>query len=62
MFAEDVKDPYYNGMVLLLGLATEYEDVVHVNDYNSPIYEFLEDVIHNCLECHWAVSEAEEND
>src|SRR5882724_7139441 len=35
---------HYNGMVLLLGLATKYEDVVHVNDYESLVYEFLEDV------------------
>jgi len=57
-----VEDPYYNGMVLLLGLAAKYEDVVHVNNYNSLAYEFSEDVVHHCLECHQAVSEAEAHD
>ena len=32
MPAEDIQDPYYDDMVLLLGLATEDEDVVYVND------------------------------
>jgi len=62
MLAEDVEDPYYNGMMLLLGLAAEDEDVIHVNNHNSFIYEFSEDVIHHHLECHQAVSEAEEHD
>ena len=56
-----VEDPYYNGMVLLLGLAAKYEDVVHVNNHDSLVYEFLEDVIHHHLECLWAVSEAKEH-
>ena len=34
MSVEDVEDPYYNGMVLLLGLATKYENVDHVNNYD----------------------------
>ena len=62
MLAEDVKDPYYNCVMFLLGLAAKDEDVVHVNDHNSFINEFSEDVIYHCLECHWAVSEAKEHD
>ena len=62
MPAEDIEDPYYNGTMLLLSLSTEDEDVVHVNNHNPFIYEFLEDVIHHCLECRWAASEAEEHD
>jgi len=50
MLVEDVKDPYYNGVMLLLGLATKEEDVILVNDYESLVYEFLEEVIHHCLE------------
>ena len=40
MLVEDVKDPYYNGVILLLGLATKYEDVIHVNNHDSFVYEF----------------------
>jgi len=29
MLVEDVKDPFYNGVAVLLGLAAEDEDVVH---------------------------------
>src|SRR5882724_12377161 len=50
MSAEDVQDLYHNGMVFLLCLATENEDVVHVDDYNSFINEFSEDVVHHHLE------------
>jgi len=57
MSVEDVEDPYYNGMVLLLGLPTEYEDVIHINNYDSLVNEFSEDLIHHCLEHLWAVSE-----
>jgi len=35
MFVEDVQDPYYDGMVFLFCLATEDEDVMHVDDHNS---------------------------
>ena len=62
MFAEDIEDLNYNGMMLLLSLATEDEDVIHANDHDSFIYEFSEDVIHHCLEHLWAVSEAKEYD
>jgi len=62
MLVEDVEDPYYNGVMLLLGLATEDEDVIHVNDHDSFVDEFSEDVIHHHLECHWAISEAQEHD
>jgi len=62
MLDEDVKDPYYDGVMLLLGLATEGEDVILVNDHDSFVYEFSEDIIHHHLKCHWAVSEAEEHD
>jgi len=61
MLAEDVKDQSYNGIMLFLGLATKYEDVVHVNDHDSFVYEFSEDVIHHHLEC-CQVSEAKEHD
>ena len=57
MLAEDVKNMHYNGVVLLLGLATEDEDVVHVDDHDSFVDNLLEDVVHNCLECHWVVCE-----
>ena len=49
-------------MVLLFGLATKDEDVVHVYDYDSLIYKFLEDVIHHFLECCQAISETKEHD
>src|SRR5882672_6862829 len=49
-------------MVFLLQLATEYEDVVHVDDHDSFIDELSEDVIHHHLECRQAVSETKEND
>jgi len=62
MLAENVKDLHYNGVVLLLGLVTKDEDVIHVDDHNPFIYELLEDVIHHHLECRWAVSETEEHD
>src|SRR5882672_445328 len=61
MFVEDVQDPYYDCMVFLLGLASKDEDVIHVDDHNSFIDELLEDVIHHCLELHWAVSETKEH-
>ena len=35
MLVEDVEDPYYNGVMLLLGLAAEGEGVVLVNNYDS---------------------------
>src|SRR5882724_6615156 len=62
MLVEDIEDLYYNGVMLLLSLAAKDEDVIHVNNHNSFIYEFSEDVIHHHLECHQAVSEAEEHD
>src|SRR5882724_5466058 len=62
MSEEDVQDPYHNGMVFLLCLATENEDIVHVDDYNSFIDELSEDVIHHHLECCQAVSETKEHD
>src|SRR5882724_8964012 len=37
-------------MVFLLRLATEPEDVVHVDDYNSFINELSEDVVHHHLD------------
>src|SRR5882724_2928277 len=58
----DVKDSHYNFVVLFLGLAAEDEDVVHVDGHYSLIDEFLEDVIHHCLECGGTVCEAEEHD
>src|SRR5882672_8826494 len=62
MSAEDVQDPYYNGMVFLFCLTTEDEDVVHVDDYDSFVDELLENVVHHHLECHRAVSETKEHD
>src|SRR5882724_11450323 len=59
MLVEDIENPYYNGVMLLLSLATEDEDVIHVNNHDSFISE---DVVHHHLEHHWAVSEAEEHD
>ena len=61
MLSEDVEDPYYNGVVLLLGLGAKDEDVVHVDDHNF-IYEFMENFVHHCQECLWAVSETKEHD
>ena len=43
MLVEDIKDLYYNGVMWLLSLATEDEDVIHVNNHDSFIYEFSED-------------------
>ena len=62
MSAEDDQHPYHNGMVFLLCLATKDEDVIHVDDYNSFINEFSEDVIHHRLEHRRAVSETKEHD
>src|SRR5882724_4548632 len=62
MSVEDVQDPYHNGMVFLLCLATKNEDVVHVDDYNSFVDELSEDVIHHRLEHRQAVSETKEHD
>ena len=62
MFAEDVKDSYYNGVVFLFCLAAEDEDVVHVDDHDSFVDELLEDVVHHCLEHHQAVSETKRHD
>ena len=52
VFMEDVGDSYYNPMMLFFGLAAKDEDVVHVYDYDSLIYELSEDVVHHHLECH----------
>jgi len=58
--SEDVED--HDGVVLLFGLATEDEDVIHVDEHNSFIYELSDDVIDNCLESSWAVSETKDHD
>jgi len=55
-----LRTAYYNGIMLLLGLATEVR-CCHVNDYDSLINEFLEDLIHHCLEIS-SYSEAKEHD
>jgi len=47
---------------LLLGLAAKDEDIVHVDDHNSFVYEFSEDVIHHHLECFQTVSETKEHE
>jgi len=57
MSAEDVQDPYYDGMVLLFCLTAKDEDFIHVDDYDSFVNELSEDVIHHCLEHRWTVSE-----
>src|SRR5882724_9929854 len=44
ILVENVENQYYNGVMLLLGLSAEDEDVVHVNNHESFIYEFSEDV------------------
>src|SRR5882724_11500777 len=59
---EDVKDTYHNHMVLFFGLTAKNKYVIHVDGHNSLIYEFLEDVVHNCLKGHGTVHEAEEHD
>src|SRR5882724_5346400 len=59
---EDVKDSHYNFVVLFPGLAAKYEDVVHIDGHYSFVDEFLEDVVHHCLECGRTVREAEEHD
>src|SRR5882724_12044105 len=59
---EDVKDSHYNFMVLFPCLATENEDVIHIDGHYSFINEFLEDVIHHHLECGRTVCEAKEHD
>ena len=41
--------------------AAKDEDVIHVYDYDSLIYEFSEDVIHHCLEHFWAIIETKEH-
>jgi len=33
------------------------EEVIHVDNHDSLINEFFEDVIQHCLECHWTVGE-----
>ena len=62
MLTEDVEDSHYNFVMLFPGLAAEDEDVVHVDGHYSLIDEFLEDVVHHCLECGRTVHEAEEHD
>jgi len=47
--------------MLFLGSA-EDEDVIHVDNHDSLIDEFLEDVVHHHLECCWTISETEEHD
>ena len=47
---EDVEDSHYNFVVLFPGLAAEDEDVVHVDGDHPLIDEFLEEVVHHCLE------------
>jgi len=38
---KDVKDLYYDGVVLLFCLATEDEDVIHVDSHNPFVDEVL---------------------
>src|SRR5882724_5617306 len=49
-------------MVLFLCLAAKDEDVIHIDGHYSFVDEFLEDVIHHCLECGRTVREAKEHD
>src|SRR5882724_5666437 len=62
MLTEDVEDSHYNSMVLLPGLATKDEDVVHIDGHYSLVDEFFENVVHHRLECGGTVHEAEEHD
>src|SRR5882724_9362718 len=48
-------------MVVLLGFA-EDENVIHVHDYHSLIYEFFEYVIHHFLEHFQTVCGTKEHD
>ena len=47
--------------MLFFGSA-ENEDVVYVDNHDTLIYEFLEDVIHHCLKGRKTVHEAKEHD
>jgi len=50
VLTEDVKESYYNIMMLFFSLTAENEDVVHVDGHNPLIDELFEDVIHHHLE------------
>jgi len=47
---EDVKDSYYDLMMLFFSLTTKDEDVIHVDGHYTFINELFEDVIHHHLE------------
>jgi len=50
VLAEDVKDSYYNLVMLFFSLTAENKDVVHVDGHYPFVNELFEDVIHHCLE------------
>ena len=47
---ENVKDSYYDLMMLFFSLSTENEAVIHVDGHYPLIDELFEDDIHHCLE------------
>src|ERR1700742_2782823 len=58
---QNLKDSTGDLLQFLLRLG-ENENVVHVDHHNSFIYEFLEDVVHHCLEGCWTVAETKKHD
>jgi len=58
----DVKDLHYNFVMLFPVLAIEDEDVVHIDGHYPLVDEFLEYVVHHCLECGGTFHEAKEHD
>ena len=46
---EDVKDSYYDLMMLFFSSTSKDEDVIHVDGHYTFINELFEDVIHHCL-------------
>ena len=49
VLTEDVKDLYYDLMMMFFSLTAKDEDVIHVDGHYTFINELFEDVIHYCL-------------
>ena len=49
MLTEDVKDSFYDLMMLFFSLTAENKDVILVDGHYPFVNELFEDVIHHCL-------------
>ena len=61
VFTEDVKDLYYDLMMLFFSLTAKDEDVVHIDDDYPLVNEFFEEVIHHHMEGGGTVCQAKEH-